>query len=592
MVEDEKLDALLMRFSQPMTISDGYNSMEQMGILYVGTYAAKNGYKVRVLDQSGFKIGFVEKIIASSSPKVVGFYVDHSNMHATMGLIDELKTRNNNLLCVIGGPQGSVQPWDEEILRRSKCDIVVRGEGEHAFTDILNWFVKGKGSLIDINGLTYREGNKIKKTPDRQPFRDLDILPFPDRNLNHNKKAPQGVEFLVTSRGCPYRCAFCYEGRQDASYRARSVSNVLSEVEDLLKMRHPAYIGIHDDTFTVNPERVSEFCSGMKSLREKYYDFRWFCEARANVIARHPEMMQEAVDAGLLRVQIGVETGNQHILDAYRKDLSINDIREAVRICSEADVLSIVGNFIIGGAFESWETINKSIAFAEELLDIGKGRLDVSTTIYTPYPGTPMYESPEDFGMEVVDSNCETGPTDHYAFVRTKYLSKEEILHARQKFVEAIAKKMMDSIWALPDDLLRRHFEAFYYYGIGTMWRTVASQIFHYNNYFNMPIISDYKYLKSIPLDEVDKHKPVRTVFLGASHEGKVLLDLMGKKVELNDVASFIFEHCYGKLTNEALVDRVWQNFYPDSERQDVRALVLKFLENLDKEKLCVFARL
>ncbi|WP_348980955.1 radical SAM protein [Desulfosporosinus sp. BG] len=159
-----------------------------------------------------------------------------------------------------------------------------------------------------------------------------------------------------------------------------------------------------------------EFCHGMKQLRQKYYNVRWFCEGRANFITKYPEIVPVMVEAGLIRIQIGIETGNQHILDAYNKNLRLEEIRETVRICAEADVLSIVGNFIVGGAHENWETVKNSRKFAEELLEIGKGRLELTTTIYTPYPGTPMNDHPEAFGLKMLDPDCETGPGDDYCF--------------------------------------------------------------------------------------------------------------------------------------------------------------------------------
>ncbi|HLP80550.1 MAG TPA: PqqD family peptide modification chaperone [Nitrosomonas sp.] len=589
---DGKLDALLMRFSHNRVVLSETNEVDPMGLLYVGTLAAEKGYQILVLANSQITPGKLKEIIETRQPRVIGFYVDHEIVHATMSLIDELKTVNEQLLCIVGGPQASVIPWDERILRESTCDIVVRGEGEVTFSEILDWYFKGNGSLEAIEGITYRENSVIKRTQDRPLLWDLDSLPFPDRSLNSDKLESSGCEALVTSRGCPHRCAFCCEGKREAAYRVRGIASVLAEIEELLKNRKTVFIPILDDTFTVNPDRVFAFCDGVKALQNKYHDFRWFCEARANVIAKHPEMVRCMVEAGLIQIQIGVESGNQTVLDAYHKDLCLEDIRGAVRICSEADVLSIISNFIIGGALESWDTIKNSIAFAEELLEIGLGRFAITTSIYTPYPGTLMSDRPEDFGIEILDPECQTGPGDNYCFVRTKDLSKWEILHARQLFMEAVTGKMAGLIDRVPDELFSRYFEASYRFGLQPIWLNFVSNYYNCYNYFALPFQGDYKYLRLLQPDEIEHFKPVRTCHIGTSHKGRLLLLLNDKKFALNDVSTFIYEHCYGRLLTRDIIDKVRQKFFPEEDREDIKSLVLEFFEDLDAEKLIVFTKL
>lgn len=588
---NEKLDALLMRFSQNRFAGSVLSEFDPMGLLYVGTCAEKKGYKIRVLAHSQIEPGRVKNIIEKAQSRVIGFYVDHEIIHVTMSLIDELKSLNEQLLCVVGGPQTSTIPWDERILRESACDIVIRGEGEVTFSEILDWRLNGLGSLEEIKGITYREKGGIKRTQNRPLLQNLDSLPFPDRSLNLDKPEANGSECIITGRGCPYRCAFCCEGKQEAVYRTRGIPGVLAEIEELLKNRNAVYLTIFDDTFTVNPGRVLEFCDGVRALQKKYHDFQWFCEARADLITRHPEIVRSMVEAGLVRIQIGVETGNQAVLDAYRKDLTLGEIRDAVRICSEADVLVIVSNFIIGGAFESWDTVKDSIAFAEELLEIGLGRIDVNTSIYTPYPGTPMNDHPEDFGMEILDPECLTGPGNNYCFIRTKDLSKWEILHARQLFMEAVSKKMVSLLHKVPDELITRLFKAHFRIGLESIWFKFISEYYHFYNYFAQPFLGDYQHFRGIKLDEIEQFKPVRTYHIGTSQQDRLLLLLNDKKLALNEISTFIYEHCYGRMSTGAIIDKLWQSFFPQADREDVKSLVIQFLASLDAEKLIIFTK-
>lgn len=583
----EQRDALLVRFSK-FRLFNGH-LMDQMGLLYVATHASAHGFPTGVIDHTPITLGTIADTITESGAKVVGFYVDHENVFPTMSAIDELKAMGLATLAVVGGPQASVAPWDQRILRDSKCDIAVRGEGEKAFTEILRWFLKGQGSLDEILGITYRDNTEIRRTPDRPLEQDLDCLLPPDRNLKQIGPRHTAVDFVVTSRGCPYCCAFCYEGRPEAGYRTRTISNVLAEFEQLLQHRKPSYINILDDTFMADPARVLEFCAGLNKLRAKHYKVHWFCEGRANVIAKHPEMMRAAVEAGLSRVQVGVESGTQSVLNAYRKNLTLDQVRCAVRACAEAGVLSIFGNFIIGGAFETWDTVQATINFMEELHDLAPGRFETSSTVYTPYPGTAMYDHPDLFGLETLDADCVTGPGDNYPFTRTVALSKWEILHARQLFLQAVSKKMLDLLPKLPYELLQEHASANYRIGLQTAWFSIIEQIFHYQKYFNMPYQEEYLHLRELPPERFESFKPVRTVMIGASQDGELVLDLVYKKLQLNEVGTFILEHSYGKLTNAAIIDRVWSRYFSEVDREVANGAVREFFGVLDSEKLLVF---
>jgi radical SAM superfamily enzyme YgiQ (UPF0313 family) len=583
----EQRDALLVRLSKFRLFSG--HLMDQMGLLYVATYATTQGFSTGVIDHTPITLATIADTIRESGARVVGFYVDHENVFPTMSAIGELKAMGLAQLAVVGGPQASVSPWDERILRESRCDIAVRGEGEEAFTEILRWFLKGQGSAGEILGVTYRDNGEIRRTPPRPLRQDLDCLPPPDRNLKQIGPTHTGVDYLVTSRGCPYGCAFCYEGRPEATYRVRSIANVLAEVDQLLQHRKPSYINILDDTFMVKPSRVMEFCYGLTKLQAKHYKVHWFCEGRANVIAKHPEMIQAAVEAGLSRVQLGVETGTQAVLDAYRKDLTLDQIRSAVKVCGEAGVLSIFGNFIVGGAFETWNTIQATIAFMQELHDLAPGRFETSSTIYTPYPGTAMYDHPELFGLATLDQDCVTGPGDNYPFTRTAALSKWEILHARQLFLEAVSKKMMDLLPKLPYEVLQEHVSANYRIRLRTAWFSMIEQIFHYQKYFNMPYQEEYLHFRELPADRFESFKPVRTVMIGASQDGELIVNLGYKKLQLNEVGTFILEHSYGKLTNAAIIDRVWRRYFSQADREVVREIVREFFSMLDSERVVVF---
>lgn len=105
----------------------------------------------------------------------------------------------------------------------------------------------------------------------------------------------------------------------------------------------------------------------------------------------------------MARIQIGIESGSQAVLDSYRKGTTVEQIENAVKILAEAGIPSIYGNFIIGGAFETQETIKSSIDLAKRLIQIAPGRLEIAASILGLYPGTAIARNPQQFGLQIVD---------------------------------------------------------------------------------------------------------------------------------------------------------------------------------------------
>jgi anaerobic magnesium-protoporphyrin IX monomethyl ester cyclase len=207
---------------------------------------------------------------------------------------------------IAGGPQA--REWDRRIVD-SGFDAAVRCEGEQVIADLVEWAKEGC-SLAAVKGVTWRNELGPVPNPDALPI-DLDLLPIPDRLLNPDRLNPDGAASIITGRGCPFRCTFCYEGRPEAKYRPRPLSNVLEEPEWLVTARGARYVSILDDVFTLSAKRVLEFTDRVKDIkRSTGADFIWFCEARADIIVKRPDMVYACVESGLTRMQVGMETGS------------------------------------------------------------------------------------------------------------------------------------------------------------------------------------------------------------------------------------------------------------------------------------------
>lgn len=587
------LDAMLIQIGNIRTYSLGEHKPEPLGLLYLATCAKKRGYMVKVYSYASSAFRKIHDNVMTFRPKVVGFYCDHDNMTTVCRISKHLKEEMPQLVIVVGGPQATFAAI--EVMNNGRFNALVRGEGEFAFIELLDLYVKNFGDIEQILGVTYWKGNELLHTPNRLPNSNLDNLPYPDRSLSETHLEPKGDERIVSGRGCPYRCAFCAEGSiQSTIYRYRSSASVLEEVDYLLEQRRLRYLLFVDDTFVANPSRAVEISRGLKERRANGADFLWFCEARVDILCKHPKLLMVMKDAGLARIQIGIESGNQSILDAYSKEISLEQIREAVGLAVEANIPSIVGNFIIGGAHETSDTIERTIDFAQELIGLAPGRIDLTTTFLTPYPGTAIQQHPRDYALRVIDPYCLTGEDDSYCFVETNGLNKWEILDARERF-QAVRKGTMlrelkeDKV---PDHVIQEHFRLFDRYKVLTQWMQMYLSIGHLFNYYGLLLGDDYARQEDIPSEDLPNWCPVRTHHIGASYRGSLVIKPFDKVFKLGSIGTAIYEHCSGRSSLASICHAIRNRFFSAQPYWYVYALVLAFLKQLEQKRLLVWAKL
>ena len=369
--------------------------------------------------------------------KIIGFYAGADTASMVGNIIRWLK-RTEDVIIVVGGPEAYA--LGERFLRGTRCDYVIHGEGEIPVLNLLRFVVDGEGDRRQIKSLRFIDENGTYiSTPLEELIMDLDSLPFPNYENSLNKRFRRGESMgILTGRGCPYHCGFCFEGAASKTVRLRSMKNVIAEIEDVRKDNDLLRcVNVYDDTFTLDKSRVLEFCGYMK--REKLL---WSCEGHVLRLFHHLDMIDEMVDSGLIAMQIGIESGSQKVLDAYEKNTTPEMIKEVVKRCKQAGLLTLEGNYIIGGALESRETIEESIRHAKELIELGHGMLELSTVFFSPYYGTPITREPEKYEMKVEESWKEhTVITMRDAVVSTWNLSAAQIAKSKQRFDEELKLK-------------------------------------------------------------------------------------------------------------------------------------------------------
>lgn len=206
--------------------------------------------------------------------------------------------------------------------------------------------------------------------------------------------------------------------------RFRSISNVMEEIDYIRKYNNKLkFISIYDDTFTLKRDRILEFCREIKKRK-----ILWFCEGHISFVVSQQEILKTMIDAGLACIQFGIESGSDMVLDSYNKHTNYQMILEAIDICKKMGIHGITGNFIIGGAHESKESLAESKKLAKEMIHRAKGIIELYTVYFAPYPNTKMVRKPENFGIQIHEELQNTVVnTMRTPVVSTENLSRNEI---------------------------------------------------------------------------------------------------------------------------------------------------------------------
>ena len=433
---------------------------------YVGLF-----YLAGVLERAGFEPlvfhGKPEKLleeIEKNKPEAVGFSCDFDNTQLIVGLSKKIKEKWN-IPIIVGGPQSI--GLQQKFLEDSQADYILRGEGEVSLPMLLNTVLKAEGDLNEINGLAYIKKGVFIETEPPEIIEDLDCLPLPAYHCSLHKNHAYG-KLIFTGRGCPYQCSYCAPSPGKHKVRLRSIPLVLSEIRLNLKNNPDLnYIIIMDDTFTLNRERIEEFCKGLKEIR-KERNIVWYCECHVGQIKNWMDILPNMIDSGLIRLQIGIESGDQKVIDLYNKHVKVPDIIEFVDYAANCGLSQIATNFIVGGPVEE-EGVTAGLI--KTLMDKAPGVIDIITGFLRAYPGTQILENPEKFNLQLHD---ETGllSGDDYPFVTPKGRSQDQVMKDRQELNKVIRESMQKKIknHELKQDAVMKQFKAAMTYGIRSRW--------------------------------------------------------------------------------------------------------------------------
>jgi anaerobic magnesium-protoporphyrin IX monomethyl ester cyclase len=373
----------------PESLNRAQGAYQPLGISYIAAVLEEDGFTVEILDLQAedLTVDEARASISASKPDVVGITAMTSTLQ---GALEAARlAKEAGAVVVLGGPQMAAYP--KETLSYDYVDYGVIGEGEYVMRDLVRAIKAGKKP--DMPGVVWKSADGVVGGEGFGLVEDLDALPVPARHLldmgkYHCAITERKFTTIISSRGCPYNCGFCFKQPCDRFPRYRSPAKVVDEMEECAKMYGTRWFMFYDDTIGVRREHIEGICN---EIIKRRLDVVWESPMRVNnVDERLLTLMRRA---GCVRLRYGVESADEGILRLMRKGITVSQVRSVFEQTRKAGIETF-GYFIIGYAHETVETIRKTIDLAKELDPDW-----VMFTVATPYPQTHLNDLAVEEGL-------------------------------------------------------------------------------------------------------------------------------------------------------------------------------------------------
>lgn len=340
-----------------------------LSIAYLSSIAKQEGFTIRIISPNtilNFSEEIFTRILKKENPRYCAFTLFTTQVFNAYRLIKVAK--EFGCITITGGPHVSSLGGEEIKKECSKIDYLFEKESEVIFRE----FLKGniKEDIIKMDKL----------------IENINEIPFPDRSAYDNgdwqfdsNYLKKPVHILISSRGCPWNCNFCYKDTFGRKYRQRSVENVLNECKEIERAGGKELYFI-DDLFTFNKQWVLDFC---KNKIKYNITLPFKCLGRVDRLDE--ETILNLKQAGCHTIAIGVESGNQEVVNWINKSLNLEDVKKCVNLLHKYKI-NVESYFIIGHRIDTEKTIKETIDFARELnTDFPRFFL------FSPYPGSQVW---------------------------------------------------------------------------------------------------------------------------------------------------------------------------------------------------------
>ena len=387
-----------------------------IGLLTIATIVKKSGYNTKFIRPNTIEeiLNFLSKDyydVLALSGTTLEYPINED-------IAIEVKKVFPNIKIFLGGTHASVM--HKEIRETKLFDSICIGEGEEIILRMIE----------DIK----KDNNKIRRYFSTDFIKNLDSLPFINYDLvegplggtiffgGKSYKKGNTINF-ITSRGCPFNCAFCAsQVMWKRNVRFRSIENLIEEMKIIIKKYNIKEFRLADDNLTSNPSRCVQFCKAVKPL-----NIVWRCSIRAESIT--PEIAKNMYESGCREISPGIESGDQRVLNYLNKKTTLDKMFTGCKNAKEAGIKVRV-LMMIGTPGERIDTPEKNITYLNTL-----PHDSVTLSTFIPLPGTPVWNNPQEFNCEILTRDFRRYNKDYFIFKNGKATKREYIPLIHNKFL-------------------------------------------------------------------------------------------------------------------------------------------------------------
>lgn len=361
-----------------------------LGVGYLCSVLKKAGHEADVLDLNMLRLSeeeifstLTEKVSCYDAIGVGGLITIFERVRSLIGMVKKIAPAKPVL---VGGPMASYS--GRLVLEQTEADVLVMGEGEKTIVPLLE-AIMNKNDLSRIRGIGFRDREGIKFTDPVERVSALDAIPFVSYESFETSKyienfrqttGNKGIN-MIASRGCPHSCVFCARNF-GTGIKYRSVGNVVSEIDLLMKNYDIEQISFNDELFTANKSWVHEFCD---EIIKNKFNLKFTASSKPNCIDR--ELLIHMKEAGFFSLMYGVESANDEILRQMNKKHTKKQVVKALDLAHEIG-MDVFTPMIIGMPAENANTVKETVEFCKDY------RINLQNAYYfiTPYPGSKLYD--------------------------------------------------------------------------------------------------------------------------------------------------------------------------------------------------------
>ncbi len=359
------------------------------GIAYISSAmmdAGLNPFKLNLNHIDGSVEEIIAEFIKNHSIDVVLTGGLTGQYGAIKNIIDASKRYNPSIINIVGGGIITSAPHDS-MRALENADYGVIGEGEIIVCELCRALEENK-PVMNIAGIIYKTNIDYSISNGIPAPVDVNKLSIPDfEGMGMDlllEKVPNVIGIsdyntfpIITSRGCPFKCTFCFH--PSGKYRSRKLDHVFAEIDYLVEKYDVKYLAVQDEWFGHNRKRIKAFCD-----RIKQYNIRWFAQFRVTDISE--ELVSMLKDANCATIGFGIESADDRILKSMKKNITVADTNKALELVYKAGI-GIQGCLIFGDIAETLETASNSINWWLDHVEYG-----LQLHVVNAWPGTSIFE--------------------------------------------------------------------------------------------------------------------------------------------------------------------------------------------------------